>query len=239
MIDIHCHILPGIDDGPLEMMESEEMARMAGEDGIKAVVASPHFLYGERPAIEDIRRALLPLRKSLKEAAIPVELVEGADVKLTYELMDGIRKRDMPTINGSRYFLLELPEIVPPNIESVLFQAQVNGFVPIITHPERNYSYLCVPGKVDALRDGGALIQITAMSITGEFGTEIQALSHMLVRKGFVDFVATDAHDTVCRRPVLSEAYNRLSRVADRKQLERIFFENPQAVLEDRRVVPD
>ncbi len=239
MIDIHCHILPAIDDGPPEIEESIEMAKVAAADGIGTIVASPHFLYGGRPGFDEIKRAISSLRGRLKEGAVPVEVVEGADVKLTYELLEGMRKGEIPTINGSRYFLLELPEIVPPNLDNLMQAARACGFVPIITHPERNYSFLTAPRKMDGLREAGALIQVTAMSITGEFGRKIKGLSQALVKKGLVDFVATDAHGAGYRRPVLSEACKLLSHVMDRKRIRRIFIENPEAVLADREIVID
>lgn len=239
MIDIHCHILPAVDDGPSEMAESVKMVEIAAADGIKTIVASPHFVYGERPHREDIGRAIVHLRERLKDGGVRMDLVEGADVRLTYELLDGIDKRDMPTINGSRYFLLELPDILPPNTNNFLHAVQIHGFVPIITHPERNYSFLSAPRKMDGLRNAGALLQVTAMSITGEFGPKIQGLSYSLVRNGLVDFVATDAHDTIYRRPVLSEAFRMLSHVMDGKQIRKIFFENPQAVLGDGEITTD
>jgi protein-tyrosine phosphatase len=236
MIDLHCHILPAIDDGPPEIGESVEMAKIAAADGVRVIVASPHFSYGESPGADEIKRAVLPLRKRLKEEAVPVELVTGADIRLTYELFEGIGKGDIPTINGSRYFLLELPEIIPPNLDNFLHAVRIVGLVPVITHPERNYSFLAAPQKLDGLREAGALIQVTAMSITGEFGMKIKGLSDLLLKKGLVDFVATDAHGTGPRMPVLSKAYKLLSRLLDRAWVSRIFFGNPEAVLEDREI---
>jgi protein-tyrosine phosphatase len=236
MIDIHCHILPAIDDGPSEIGESVEMAKIAAADGVRAIVASPHFSYGERPGFDEIKRAMVPLRKRLKEEAVPVELIRGADVRLTYELLQGIGKGDMPTINGSRYFLLELPDIIPPNLDSFLRVARRCGFVPIITHPERNYSFLSSPRKLDVLRQTGVLVQITAMSISGEFGMQVEGLSNSLLKNGLVDFVATDAHGTGHRRPVLSKAYGLVSRLLDRAEVKKIFFDNPEAVLGDRQI---
>ncbi len=236
MIDIHCHILPGIDDGPPEVGESVAMARTAAADGIRSIVATPHFSYGEGPGIEGIEQARRALQERLKEEGVPLGLFRGADVRLTYELFGGIESGDIPTINGSRYFLLELPEIIPPNADNFLHAAGISGLVPVITHPERNYSILADPRKMDALRGAGALVQITAMSITGEFGMKIRGLSEALLRKGLVDFVATDAHGTGHRRPVLSAAYNHLSRLLDRTALRKIFFENPEAVLENREI---
>ncbi len=236
MIDIHCHILPGIDDGPADAADSVAMARIAAADGIRSIVATPHFSYGEGPDIETIELARRALEERLKEEGVPVGLVCGADVRLTYELLEGTEKGDLPTINGSRYFLLELPEIIPPNLDNFLHAAGIGGFVPIITHPERNYSFLSSPRKMDGLREAGALIQITAMSITGEFGMKIRGLSEALIRKGLVDFVATDAHGTGHRRPLLSAAYNHLSRLLDKGQVRKIFFGNPEAVLENGEI---
>ena len=236
MIDIHCHILPAIDDVPAEAAESVAMAKTAAADGIRSIVATPHFSYGDGPDIEAIERAKRALEERLKEDRVHVGLVCGADVRLTYELFEGIEKGDLPTINGSRYFLLELPEIIPPNLDNFLHAASIGGFVPIITHPERNYSFLASPRKMDGLREAGALIQITAMSITGEFGMKIEGFSEALIRKGLVDFVATDAHGTGHRRPVLSAAYNHLTQLLDKGQMRKIFFENPEAVLENREI---
>jgi protein-tyrosine phosphatase len=236
MIDIHCHILPAIDDGPSEIGESVEMAEIAAADGIKTIVATPHFSYGERPGVDEIKGAISSLRKRLKEAAVPIELAAGADIRLTYELLEGIEGGDLPAINGSRYFLLELPDIMPPNIDNFLHAAMIGGLVPIITHPERNYSFLSSPRKFNGLRESGALVQVTAMSITGEFGPKIKGFTESLLKKRLVDFVATDAHGTGRRKPVLSKAYKLLSRQLDKEEVKRIFFRNPEAVLEDREI---
>ncbi len=236
MIDIHCHILPAIDDGPEKIEESIAMAGIAAADGIRTIVASPHFSYGEKPGLGEIETAVSELRRRLEEAGVPVGLVRGADVRLTYELLEGIDKGDLPAINGSRYFLLELPEIIPPNLDNFLHSARLSGYVPIITHPERNYSFLSSPRKVDGLKDAGVLIQITAMSITGEFGMKIRGLSEALLKKGCVDFVATDAHGVEGRKPVLSKAYRLVSHLLGEKETARIFLENPAAVLEDREI---
>lgn len=236
MIDIHCHILPAIDDGPPDIEESLKMAKMAAADGVTQIVASPHYSYGRRPTSEEITYGLGILQKKVDERDIPVKLLRGADIKLTYELVEGIETNNIPTINGSRYFLLELPDIIPPNIDNFIFMAGLKEMVPIITHPERNYSLLSSPEKIGALRNSGALFQITAMSITGGFGNEIKSFSHMLLKRGFVDFVASDAHDVVRRKPILSGAYQEVSRYLREKLGERIFFQNPESVIKNGEI---
>jgi len=236
MIDIHCHILPGIDDGAPDIETSIRMFRIASDDGITHIVATPHFTHNERPTVEDIEQHVKLLREELEEKGIEVKLLGGADIRLSYELIEGIEKNNIPTINGSRYFLLELPDLIPPNLDNLLFTASLNGLVPIITHPERNYSILSEPEKIESLRDAGALLQLTAMSVTGEFGSQIKKLSHMLLKKNYVDFIASDAHNINRRTPVLSKAYREVAEVLDEKEAKRIFFENPKAVIENREI---
>lgn len=234
MIDIHCHILPSIDDGPSDIETSIKMLKIAADDGITHIVATPHFRQDEKPTIQDIQDGISQLEESVNGAGMGIKLLSGADIRLTYELIYGIEENRIPSINGSRYFLLELPDLIPPNLDNFLFTSKSCGFVPIITHPERNYSLLASPGKIEVLRDSGALFQLTAMSITGEFGGRVKKYSHMLLKKGFVDFIATDAHSTARRAPVLSKALRVISGLLDEREVRKIFFENPEAVIENR-----
>jgi protein-tyrosine phosphatase len=234
MIDIHCHILPGVDDGPADIGTSMMMLRTAAEDGITHIVATPHFVCEGTGSVADIQSRLAELRERVGEEGTPLMLHAGADIRLSPGLIERIGKRDIPTINGSRYFLLELPEIIPPNIERFFFDAGLKSLVPIITHPERNSGLLSRPERITSLREAGALYQLTAMSITGEFGDDVQRFSRLLVKRGAVDFVATDAHDPVWRKPNLSRAHGSVIRMSGEREARRIFLENPSAVLEDR-----
>jgi protein-tyrosine phosphatase len=236
MIDIHCHILPDIDDGAQSVETSVEMMRIASDDGITHIVATPHYRYDNEPAFKDINDRTELLRKKAAEKQIDIEILSGADIGLTYELIGGIEQKKIPTLNRSRYFLIELPDLIPPNIDNVFFTAELSGLVPIITHPERNYSFLTSPKKLEQFRGSGALVQLTAMSITGEFGSNLQKFSHMLLKKGHVDFIASDAHSTGIRKPVLSKVYNAVSRFLNEKEARRLIIDNPRAVIEDREL---
>lgn len=237
MIDLHCHILPGIDDGPRTLETSLAMLKMAEEDGITHVAATPHYRCGEQPDTAAIRTALESFQQEALKRGIRTAVVMGADIRLTYELMSAVMSRSIPTINGSRYFLLELPDLIPPHIDSFIFEAEIQGLVPIITHPERNYSLLATPEKAFALHEAGALFQLTAMSTTGEFGRQIRKFSYALLNQGAADFVATDAHSTGRRRPVLSTAYQEVAREFGEEYSRRLFLENPLAVIEDREIL--
>jgi len=236
MIDIHCHILPAIDDGAGDLQTSLEMFRIAAADGITHIVATPHYRHGDSPTMQDIDKKIKQVREEMTKSAIEITLLGGADIRLTYELLGAIQRNEIPTINGSRYFLLELPDLFPPRLDDFLFDMKVRGFVPVITHPERNYSLLSAPERVDAFRDAGALFQLTAMSITGALGRRIRKFTHQLFKKGYVDFVATDAHNTGRRPPLLSMAYRETIAVLNKTEAERIFFENPKAVIENREI---
>ena len=233
MIDIHCHILPSIDDGPETMEETIGMFRIAEADSITKIVATPHYRHGEEPDALKIQEKIASVRDSLPANGISVELLGGADIRLTYELMRGIENKEIPTINNSRYFLLELPDIIPPQIAECLFEARIRGYLPVITHPERNYSLLAAPERIKGLRAAGAYFQLTAMSVTGKFGRKIKNLSEELLKKGYADFVATDAHSRERRPPVLSAAYRDSVALLNRKEADRIFFENPKALIDN------
>ncbi len=236
MIDLHCHILPGIDDGPTDPETSLVMAKMAAEDGISRLVASPHYRYGTSPSAEDIRLRVLRFNEELRREGILLEILTGADIHLTFELLKGFDTGDLPTINSTRYFLLELSTLMPSNVEQFIFRALTKGLVPIITHPERNYSLLTSREKLMSLRETGVLFQITAMSITGEFGEQVKSYSEMMLKKGCVDFVATDAHDPLHRAPILSAAYRDVCDILDKRQAETIFYKNPEAVIADEEI---
>lgn len=236
MIDIHCHILPAIDDGSPDMETTMKMLEIAAKDGIHHIVASPHFRQGEEPSVQDILKNLRTVQEEALRRGSPVKLYSGADIRLTYELFEALDKEDLPAINNSRYFLLELPDLIPPHLEDFIFESKIKGYVPIITHPERNYSLLSAFEKVDALRESGALFQLTAMSITGDFGRQIRKFSLHLLKKEYVDFVASDAHSTDRRIPVLSRAYTEVADVLSEDSARKMFMDNPRAVLENREL---
>jgi len=236
LIDIHCHILPAIDDGSPDMETTMRMLEIAERDNIQHIVASPHYRHGEKPSLQEIFELLQTVQEKAERRGIPVRLYCGADIRLTYELVRAIETSEVLTINNSRYFLLELPDLIPPRIEDFIFEAKIKGYVPIITHPERNYSLLSSPEKTGTLRESGALFQLTAMSITGDFGSRIRKLSLHMLKEGQVDFVASDAHSTNRRKPLLSAAYHEVADILGDDEARKMFIENPGAVVENREI---
>ena len=236
MIDLHSHILPGIDDGATSLDVSIEMARIAVADGIEVMACTPHIypgLYMNDAA--GIRSAMERLQRELDGRQIALRLVAGADVHLVPGLVAGIREGRVPTLHGSRYLLLEPSHHVPPpRLEDSVFQFLIAGFVPVITHPER---LAWVGDHYESFRrmaEHGVWIQLTAGSLTGAFGPKAREWSERFLDDGLVHLLATDAHTTGRRRPVLSEAVRVAARRVGDEEARRMVVDRPKSILENR-----
>ena len=209
MIDLHCHILPGIDDGPSSIDESIEMCRIAASDGISVLVATPHFTPGlYEPSSEQVFMAVDELAGRIKEEGLELKLLAGADVRISPELRGHLDTFPHLWLNGtSTHFLIELPhDEAPHNWESFLLPFQRSGLVPVLTHPERNPTFMTGLSSIRTFVANGGLVQLTAMSITGDFGPTVQDLAFEILEEGLAHVIATDAHSQTSRPPVLSAA---------------------------------
>ncbi len=229
-IDIHCHILPGIDDGSPDIEQTIEMLRIAREDGIEAIVASPHADGVYRNSREGISGKIA----YVKSKANGVALYPGADVHISRDILENARKGELPLINDKNYLLFELPSFVLPplaEVDRIISGLRLMGIVPIITHPERNLQILDNTSILQRFLGLGALCQVTAGSLTGKFGTRSQKASWKMIKKGHVHAVATDAHDVKKRPPVLSEASTLVEKKFGPAMAERLFIQNPRKIV--------
>jgi protein-tyrosine phosphatase len=208
LIDLHCHILPGLDDGAATMEDSLQLARAAEAAGITTVVATPHIRDDHPFPLELIERRVGALTTALADAEIRVEIVRGAEValpKLT-ELDDATLAR--LCLGRGRYLLVESPYTqAPPLLEKALFDLQVRGFRPVLAHPERSMTFLGDRDRLQRLVERGMLCSVTAMSIAGGFGSPVQAFSLGLFTAGLVHNIASDAHDATRRAPGYDAAF--------------------------------
>jgi protein-tyrosine phosphatase len=237
MIDLHCHILPGIDDGAPDLATSLAMARIAVADGISVIACTPHIypgLYENNAA--GIRIAIAALQKALDAEGIALKLVEGADVHLTPDLVRDLKADLIPTLGGTRYLLLEPPHhVAPPRFEEQVFNLLANGYVPLITHPERltwiemNYPVFLRIAK------GGAWLQITAGALTGRFGGRPKYWAERLLDEGPVQVIATDAHSVHRRPPLLAEARVAAEKRVGTAESWALVRERPAAILKNLR----
>ncbi len=220
MIDLHIHILPGLDDGPRTWESALEMARIAVADGVTTVVATPH-LFARRTVELDrlnpperILAKVAEFQERLAEAGIPLRVAAGCEVPLCHEMISLLEAGQVLTLNGQkRYLCLEMPEMaIPPAAEEICFHLTSQGITPIITHPERNPVFWESPEKLIRLLELGCLAQLTAASLTGDFGWRISRFGKKLVKNGLAHVVASDAHDRSHRPPILSAAFKKLRR---------------------------
>jgi protein-tyrosine phosphatase len=210
MIDIHNHILPVLDDGAAHMEESLDMAKQAVSQGIHTVFATPHHANGrylnESPIIEN---SVQELNGRLQEANIPLQILNGQEIRVYHELLDDLAEGKAMTLHHSRYILLELPSHgIPTNLHEVLHELKVLNMIPIIAHPERNREIAEDPAKLRKLVELGALSQVTAHSVLGVFGKSVQRLSLELCKQNLTHFLASDAHNVTNRSFKLGHAYD-------------------------------
>lgn len=235
MIDLHCHILPGVDDGAKSLEESLLMARRAVEDGIHTIVATPHTLNGIYiNSAREVTPKVASLQETLSKKHIKLQLYVGADVHLCPHMLELIESGDAGTINNARkYILLEFPsQVVPPKVKDEIFSLKLNGITPIISHLERNP---VIQHNIDILYEFirmGALCQVTAMSITGDFGGIAMQCAERLLRHRMVHVIASDAHSSKSRPPVLSQAVEAAAEILENyDDAERMVTEVPAAIL--------
>jgi protein-tyrosine phosphatase len=236
MIDLHCHMLPGIDDGAPNREVALAMARCAAGDGISVVACTPHIYPGlydnNRTRIEE---AVEAFRQVLAEEGIALELTTGADTHLEPELLKGIRAGRIPTLGGSRYLLLEPPHhSVPPRFEESVFNLRTAGIVPVITHPER-LSWIESHYEVFTriVHSGSAWMQVTAGSLTGRFGSRPQYWGERMLDEGLVHILATDSHHIDRRPPLLAEGREAAAKRVGEEESWHLVKTRPQAILAD------
>lgn len=210
MIDIHCHILPGLDDGAQNLNDSLDMARAAVSNGIHKVVATPHHKTSrfDNPKAT-IFEKVSELNEILQKQMIPLEVLLGQEVRIFGDFVEAYKNEQILTVNLQNYVLIEFPSNhVPSYSEHLFYDIQMNGLTPIIVHPERNSQIVEQPDKLFNLIEKGALSQITASSITGDLGKKIQKFSFRLIDANLTHFIATDAHNITSRPFNLAEAYD-------------------------------
>jgi protein-tyrosine phosphatase len=238
MIDLHCHILHGMDDGPGSLRESVEMCRMAAVDGTTTIAATPHFIPGPYPWTgETIRERVNELEAALRQEGIPLTIVPGADVAIFPELPSHPGLKTFLSINNSRYLLLEFPHtFVPPAWEVFLRSLLAVGTVPVITHPERNDWFIRHPEAVEQAVQMGALVQITAMSLLGGFGDESRKFCVHLLKSDLAHVMASDGHSATERPPLLSEGVRSAAALIGEERAQELVKTMPAAIVAGRPV---
>ena len=239
MIDLHSHILPGLDDGASTWEVSLEMARMAVEDGIHTMVASPHLFRHRAINLAEVnhKEAILDkireFKQKLEAAGLDLEILPGCDFPLSFEGLQLLENNQILTINdGKRYLLLEFPDSsLPPATEDICFRLNSKGIIPIITHPERHFIFQEMPKKLQRLIDLGCLVQLTGASLTGGFGRQVARAAREMLRKGYCHILASDAHSPSYRPPLLSQALEAASSLVGQKPALAMVTTTPEKII--------
>jgi protein-tyrosine phosphatase len=236
MIDIHCHLLPAIDDGATSLEEALALADIAVRDGIETCILTPHVYPGRwNNNLASIDRAVANFRNALAEHQIPLVVRTGGEVRLTDHIFNQLDGNELPFLgkrSGCSLLLLEFPHshIIPGSAQLVKWLLD-KSIMPVIAHPERNKAIMRDLTLIEPFTEAGCLLQITAGSLTGRFGSTAEKIAWQLLDSDKVSFVATDAHNLKARPPVLSEAF---AQVAGRKGEDyawRLFRDNQREMI--------
>lgn len=242
MIDIHTHILPGLDDGARDLEQALQMASAAAREGIIRIIATPHVISGSFDySREQILAATAALNEEINARQIPVQILPGGEYRLEADLPERLRDGSALTLGDSRaYLLVEMPAaLLPPDYERVLYEIQLQGVTPVIAHPERNQVIMKNPAILHKLSERGILAQLTSASVTGEFGKETQKCSCRLIEQGSIQFLASDAHTHEGRRsPRLTEARDYIVKSYGRDYAQALVQDNPERLLSGRGLSP-
>lgn len=238
MIDIHSHILPGVDDGSKDMDMSVKMAKTYMENKIKKVIATPHYIEGiENNSLEDNKIILEALKNRLKEEEIDLEVFLGHEVMMSLDILKDLGENNIATLNGSRYILIELPMFdIPLYTEAMIYELLIKGYQPIIAHPERNRMIVENPNLLFKLIEEGALAQLNLGSIEGKFGRKIAETGQLLLKHNMIHFVATDAHRSNVRTPAVENSLKILKNIVSKEDFHALTFKNSKYLLENREI---
>jgi len=235
MIDIHTHILPGLDDGAQTMEDAVLMARAASLEGITDLIATPHHANGSyMNYAADVIEAVDRLNERLQAERVPVTVHPGQEIRVHDDLLDALGRKELLSLGYSAYVLIEMPHHkVPYGMPELLHELSVLGVRPIIAHPERNGDILKDASRLDELLEHGAYTQVTSQSLLGGFGTHVSKCAWQLCRTGRIHIVSSDAHDIGRRSFQMREAYETIEQ--EMGVLWSGYFEdNAQCVLQDR-----
>ena len=235
-VDIHCHVLPGIDDGPETPEDALALCKALAADGITTVIATPHQLgrYDRSNSGSAIRAAVVTLREALAREGVPLKVAAGADVRLDERIVPLLASGEVLTLDGGSYMLLELPHETYIDPAPLIRLLAGRGVRSIVTHPERHDTVRRNPDLVGPWLQAGALLQLTAGSLVGAFGGKAEEAAWGWLAAGKAAFVATDAHDRERRPPCMTQAIQAIERRLGIEMARRVCVENPARVLRPR-----
>jgi protein-tyrosine phosphatase len=234
MIDLHCHLLPGVDDGAKTIEDSVAMARMAAAAGTKTIVATPHMLHPQFHVPGPVaQKKVEEVRAALAAAFVPVEVVLAGEIHWAVDIPERLASGELlPLCTKRRYILFELPySHVPHAFREVCWQFHLAGIYPVLAHPERIVELQEHPERIEPFHDAGILVQVTAMSLTGDFGRKAKKTAERWLEQGVVDVLASDGHSCARRPPTMDVAAKLVRKVGGPTAEDWVTREVPRRIL--------
>lgn len=236
MVDIHSHILPGIDDGPKKLEMSLDMIRRSYEEGTKDIVATPHFRRGcfETP-YNEVKNIAKYFNELVKAEGIDINIHYGQEVYYSDRIIEDLEEGLIGTINGGQYMLVEFPmRRIPSEAADYMYELKLRGITPIIAHPERYSDVIKKPETLNIFIEEGCLFQLNAGSIRGFFGKDVKKAAETLMKNNVYSFIGSDAHNNSSRNTGIKEEYQEVFK--KNKDLENIFLDNSNKLLNNEEI---
>ena len=240
MIDVHCHILYGVDDGAENFEEAFDMAKLAAQSGITEIIATPHANIPGVP-YEDSRDVLFErvdsLNKAFVQEGVNLKLYPGCEIFGAGDFIKLLKSGKLLTLNSSDYALVEFDFFEhPASVFMKLEELRSEGFIPIVAHPER-YAFVEEDERaIDILKSIGCLIQCNKGSLVGRFGKTAKLISHEMLVRGQVDFIASDAHGSKMRTPIMDDIYEKVCSLYGKDYAKALFYDNPKKVIDNQKI---
>ncbi|MBO1923327.1 tyrosine-protein phosphatase [Thiomicrorhabdus sp. 6S3-12] len=239
MYDLHSHLLPGIDDGAIDLKNALKMAEQAVNCGITHMVCTPHIHIGrfnnDQASISD---ALQKFRKGLEEKTIPLKVAAAAEIRLAAEIIPLVKQKQLPVLGhweNQEVLLIEFPsDRVPHGAIAMIEWLLDQNYVPMIAHPERNRGFIERPALLDTFLNLGCLTQLTATAITGQFGTKVKETAARFLMEDKITVMASDAHNIRYRPPVFSEAIKYAKTLVGNEGVEKLLYSNPKKISREK-----
>ena len=238
LIDMHCHILPALDDGAGNMEKAREMLQIAYEEGIREIIATPHFFASKKSAsVEQIKETISEVERQMEQWGFQIRLYPGNEIYYRSEVPDLLEEGQIATLAGSRYVLVEFDPMTEYSyLRDAIKKLDSYGYVPILAHTERYECLWKKKEKLQRVKDHGGRIQVNASSFQGGMFDEMAKRARYLMKNDLLDFVGTDAHSTGKRSPRMKETASYLYKKLGSRQAEKILKVNPKAVINDEMI---